>query len=215
MLAARRISNCYSSFVDHFTVQSLLATLMVAPAFNWDCVSRHKKGGFTACLHRTVCSRSSGPTSRPHKSGAGAPLGLTIILNFRFGPLFGGNRLSVHLMPKSPSQIARSLRALHNADRLVRGVRILPGPNACEAVVKQFASEYPAMPCLPCHSLNAQGIAVNASMCRLAVRSFVAYAQPKSRLQNHCIERNRVNTWGFAPASEQVLKQYLSGHPQP
>ena len=84
------------------------------------------------------------PTSRPHKSGAGAPLGLTIILNFRFGPLFGGSRLSVHLMPKSPSQIARSLRALHNADRLVRGVRILPGPNACEAVVKQFASEYPA-----------------------------------------------------------------------
>ena len=65
------------------------------------------------------------------------------------------------------------------------------------------------MPCLPYHSLNAQGIAVNASMCRLAVRSFVAYAQPKSRLQNHCIERNRVNTWGFAPASAQVLKHYL------
>ena len=52
-----------------------------------------------------------------------------------------------------PKQIARSLRALRNADRLglVRGVRILPGPNACEAVVKQFASEYPAnaMPSLP------------------------------------------------------------------
>ena len=56
-------------------------------------------------------------------------------------------------MPKSSSQIARSLRALHNADRLglVRGVRILLGPNACEAVVKQFASEYPAnaVPSLP------------------------------------------------------------------
>jgi hypothetical protein len=56
-------------------------------------------------------------------------------------------------MPKSPSQIARSLRALRNADRLglVRGVRILVGPNACEAVLKQFASEYPAnaMPSLP------------------------------------------------------------------
>ena len=80
-------------------------------------------------------------------------LGLTIILNFRFGRLFGGDWISLHLMPKSPSQIARSLRALRNADRLglVRGVRILPGPNACEAVVKQFASEYPAnaMPSLP------------------------------------------------------------------
>jgi hypothetical protein len=56
-------------------------------------------------------------------------------------------------MPKSPSQIARSLRALRNADRLglVRGVRILPGSNACEAVLKQFASEYPAnaVPSLP------------------------------------------------------------------
>ena len=41
-----------------------------------------------------------------------------------------------------PKQIARSLRALRNADRLglVHGVRILPGLNACEAVVKQFAS---------------------------------------------------------------------------
>ena len=52
-----------------------------------------------------------------------------------------------------PKQIARSLRALRNADRLglVRGVRILLGPNACEAVLKQFASEYPAnaVPSLP------------------------------------------------------------------
>ena len=80
-------------------------------------------------------------------------LGLTIILNFRFGRLFGGDWISLHPMPKSPSQIARSLRALRNADRLglVRGVRVLPGPNACEAVLKQFASEYPAnaAPSLP------------------------------------------------------------------
>ena len=93
----------------------------------------------------------------PRKCRAGAALGLTIILNFRLNALLGGNWISVHrekhLMPKSPSQIARSLRALRNADRLglVRGVRILPGPNACEAVVKQFASEYPAnaVPSLP------------------------------------------------------------------
>ena len=59
----------------------------------------------------------------------------------------------LHLMRKSPSQIARSLRALRNADRLglVRGVRIVPGPNPCDMVLKQFANEYPAdtLPPLP------------------------------------------------------------------
>jgi len=56
-------------------------------------------------------------------------------------------------MHKSPSQIARSLRAFRNAQRLglLRGVRILPGPNPCEAVVGQFGSEYPGntVPRLP------------------------------------------------------------------
>jgi len=93
------------------------------------------------------------PLQRASAAREAHALGLTIILNLRLNTLFGGSRISVHLMPKSPSQIARSLRALHNADRLglVRCVRILPGPNACEAVVKQFASEYPAnaMPSLP------------------------------------------------------------------
>ena len=48
-------------------------------------------------------------------------------------------------MHKTPSQIARALRALRNAHRrgLLRGVRILPGRDACEAVLAQFGSEYP------------------------------------------------------------------------
>jgi hypothetical protein len=56
-------------------------------------------------------------------------------------------------MHKSPSQIARALRALRNAHRLglLRGVRILPGPNPCAGVVGQFGSEYPGntVPRLP------------------------------------------------------------------
>jgi hypothetical protein len=56
-------------------------------------------------------------------------------------------------MHKSPSQIARSLRAFRNAHRLglLRGVRILPGPNPCAGVVGQFGSEYPGntVPRLP------------------------------------------------------------------
>ena len=56
-------------------------------------------------------------------------------------------------MHKSPSQIANSLRAFRNAHRLglLRGVRILPGPNPCEAVVGQFGMEYPGntVPRLP------------------------------------------------------------------
>jgi hypothetical protein len=56
-------------------------------------------------------------------------------------------------MHKSPSQIARSLRAFRNAHRLglLRGVRILPGPSPCEAVVGQFGREYPdnTVPRLP------------------------------------------------------------------
>ena len=93
-------------------------------------------------------------------------------------------------MPKSPSQIARSLRALRNADRLglVRGVRILLGPNACEAVLKQFASEYPAnaVPSLPlpqCTSDRCQ-----CKYVPVGSESFVVSAQPKSRPQIRCIE---------------------------
>ncbi len=56
-------------------------------------------------------------------------------------------------MRKTPSQIARSLRALKNAQRLglLRGVRILPGRNACEAAVAQFGVDYSgnAVPHLP------------------------------------------------------------------
>jgi hypothetical protein len=56
-------------------------------------------------------------------------------------------------MHKTPSQIARALRALRNAHRLglLRGVRVLPGRDACEAVLAQFGSEYPgnALPDLP------------------------------------------------------------------
>ena len=47
-------------------------------------------------------------------------------------------------MHKTPAQMARSLRALSNASRLglLRTVRILPGPNACEMVVAQFGIDY-------------------------------------------------------------------------
>ena len=84
-------------------------------------------------------------------------LGLTIILNFSLSALLGGNWIPVLLekcpMHRSPSQIARALRALRNAHRLglLRGVRILPGRDACEAVQAQFGSEYPGntVPHLP------------------------------------------------------------------
>ena len=47
-------------------------------------------------------------------------------------------------MRKTPSQIARSLRALKNAQRLglLRAVRVLPGRNACESALAQFGVEY-------------------------------------------------------------------------
>jgi hypothetical protein len=48
-------------------------------------------------------------------------------------------------MHKTPSQIARALRALRNAHRLglLRRVSVLPGRDACEAALAQFGSEYP------------------------------------------------------------------------
>jgi hypothetical protein len=47
-------------------------------------------------------------------------------------------------MHKTPSQVARALRALKNAQRLglLRGVSILPGRNACEAAIAQFGIDY-------------------------------------------------------------------------
>ena len=47
-------------------------------------------------------------------------------------------------MRKTPSQVARSLRALKNAQRLglLRGVRVLPGRNACDAALAQFGVNY-------------------------------------------------------------------------
>ena len=60
-------------------------------------------------------------------------------------------------MRKTPSQIARSIRALRNAQRLglLRAVRILPGRDACEAVLAQFGVEYsgntvPHLPLVQC-----------------------------------------------------------------
>jgi hypothetical protein len=60
-------------------------------------------------------------------------------------------------MHKKPSQIARSLRAFRNANRLglLRSVRISPGPGACEAAQSQSGVEYvgtvvPRLPLAQC-----------------------------------------------------------------
>ena len=47
-------------------------------------------------------------------------------------------------MHRTPTQIARSLRAFRNAHRqgLLRSVRIAPGSNACHAVQSQQGIEY-------------------------------------------------------------------------
>ena len=56
-------------------------------------------------------------------------------------------------MHKNPLQIARALRALRNSQRLglLRGVRILPGREACASVLAQFGVEYSgnSVPYLP------------------------------------------------------------------
>jgi hypothetical protein len=53
-------------------------------------------------------------------------------------------RLQANTMHKTPSQIARSLRAFRNMHRLglLRAVRIRPGFDACEAARSQRAIEY-------------------------------------------------------------------------
>jgi hypothetical protein len=60
-------------------------------------------------------------------------------------------------MHKTPKQIAHSLRAFRNAHRLglMRSVRILPGPDACEAARSQYGIEYlgnvvPRLPLAQC-----------------------------------------------------------------
>ena len=106
---------------------------------------------------RRTLGESYGAGRFSPQNGPRPALGLTIILNFSLSALLGGNWIPVllekRLMHKSPSQIARSLRALRNAHRLglVHGVRILPGRDACEAVLAQFGIEYPGdtVPHLP------------------------------------------------------------------
>jgi hypothetical protein len=60
-------------------------------------------------------------------------------------------------MHKTPAQIARSLRAFRNAHRLglLRCVRVVPGPNACETARSQYGVEYlgnvvPRLPLAQC-----------------------------------------------------------------
>jgi hypothetical protein len=60
-------------------------------------------------------------------------------------------------MHKTPSQIARSLRALQRAQKLglLRSVRIAPGPDACETAQSQRDIEYlgntvPKLPLVGC-----------------------------------------------------------------
>ena len=96
-------------------------------------------------------------------------------------------------MRKTPSQIARSLRALKNAQRLglLRGVRILPGRNACEAAVAQFGVDYSgnAVPHLPLAECTQ--ISVNASTFLSAVTNFVGYMQLQSRRPSRPIHDQR------------------------
>lgn len=66
-------------------------------------------------------------------------------------------------MHKTPSQIARSLRALQRAQKLglLRSVRITPGPKACEAAESQRDIEYlggtvPRLPLIRCTSVHCE-----------------------------------------------------------
>jgi hypothetical protein len=68
-------------------------------------------------------------------------------------------------MHKTPSQIARSLRGLRNAQNLglLRSVRIEPGRDACETVVAQFGTDYSgnAVPSLPLTQCNRSSCECN------------------------------------------------------
>lgn len=66
-------------------------------------------------------------------------------------------------MDKSIRQIARSLRAFRNAHKLglLRGVRIVPGPDACEAAQSQAGTEHagnivPRLPLAGCMRNHCQ-----------------------------------------------------------
>lgn len=80
-------------------------------------------------------------------------LGLRVSVNSRPHAFSVRDRISSPLMHKTPSQIARSLRAFWNAHRLglLQSVCILPGPEACQAAHSQVGVEYrgDAVPGLP------------------------------------------------------------------
>jgi len=66
-------------------------------------------------------------------------------------------------MHKTPAQIARSLRAFRNAYRLglLRSVRIVPGPKACDAAQSQSSIEYlgnrvPRLPLPECTCIRCE-----------------------------------------------------------
>ena len=66
-------------------------------------------------------------------------------------------------MHKTPAQIARSLRAFRNAYRLglLRSVRIVPGPKACDAACAQSSIEYlgnrvPRLPLPECTCIRCE-----------------------------------------------------------
>lgn len=66
-------------------------------------------------------------------------------------------------MEKSVRQIARSLRAFRNAQKLglLRGVRIAPGPNACEVARAQAGTEHaghvvPRVPLAGCTRIRCE-----------------------------------------------------------
>jgi hypothetical protein len=61
----------------------------------------------------------------------------TVVRDLIIGPAIGS-------MHKTPSQIARSLRALQKAQKLglLRSVRIAPGPDACDAAQSHRDIEY-------------------------------------------------------------------------
>jgi hypothetical protein len=86
-------------------------------------------------------------------------------------------------MHKTPSQIARWLRALQNARKLglLRSVRIEPGPGACEAAQSQRGIDIWATPFHICRLLDAQGLFANATISQRAVPCCSDFAPIKNR----------------------------------
>jgi len=84
-------------------------------------------------------------------------LALTIRMNWSVWRGLSGANDKSSSMHKTPSQIARALRRLRNAQRigLLRGVFILPGRGACEAAKEQVnaiysADKFPSLPLPRC-----------------------------------------------------------------